>query len=108
MFLTGTSLSHSRNIENYEIKRKLGSGRYSDVYEGRCITKEIPVAIKILKPIKREKIQREIKIMQTLEDSPFVPKFIDLVKEPITRTHSIVIYALKLDNGVRGVQGQGL
>lgn len=93
----GTLSPSSRNLENYEIGRKLGSGRYSDVYEGTCLDKKIPVAIKIFRPIRKEKIRREIKIMRILAESSNVPKFIDLVKEPVTRIHSIVFSLLTFD-----------
>ena len=52
--------------DNYEVVRKVGRGKYSEVFEGvrvlpegesRCI-------IKILKPVKKKKILREVKILQ--------------------------------------------
>ncbi len=48
--------------------RKVGRGKYSEVFEGldkrgqKCI-------IKILKPVKKKKIKREIKILQVLSGS---------------------------------------
>jgi casein kinase II subunit alpha len=42
--------------------------------------------IKILKPVKEEKIYREIKILQTLYGGPNIIKFCDLVKESVSKT----------------------
>ena len=39
-----------RNPEKYEIVKKVGRGRYSDVYEGIRVDDDKKVAIKILKP----------------------------------------------------------
>ncbi len=55
--------------------------------------------------VKKEKVKREIKAMQTLVGSPSVVKYIDVVKDPATKTHSIVsspvLTCAVLDNGVR-------
>ena len=36
--------------DKYEIIRKIGRGKYADVYEGIRVADDIQVAIKILKP----------------------------------------------------------
>ena len=71
--------------------RKIGVGRYSDVYEGVDVNNKNHVAIKILKPIRKEKINREIKIMKVLAGSPSVSQFIDVVKDSSTKTISLVL-----------------
>jgi len=38
------------SIERYEIIRKVGRGKYSEVYEGICTDNDQKVGIKILKP----------------------------------------------------------
>ena len=53
------------NQDCYEVIRKIGRGKYSEVFDGvnvangneRCV-------VKILKPVKKKKIKREIKILQ--------------------------------------------
>lgn len=53
--------------DNYEIIKKLGRGKYSEVFLGvdlnnggqKCV-------IKVLKPVKRKKIKREISILKNL------------------------------------------
>lgn len=41
---------------DYEVVRKLGRGKYSEVYEGVNLTTNEPAVMKFLKPIKVEKI----------------------------------------------------
>lgn len=43
--------------------RKIGRGKYSEVFEGINITNNLKVVIKILKPVKKKKIKREVKIL---------------------------------------------
>ena len=77
--------------ENYEILRKLGRGKYSDVYEGIDIINQKKVVIKILKPIKKIKILREIKILRALEGCNGVPRILDIVKEDNTKTSALIM-----------------
>ena len=79
-----------RAQDNYEIIKKIGRGKYSEVYEGINTLTNQRIVIKILKPgksqdiriwltntspnqwlsfltiVKKNKIRREIKILQTL------------------------------------------
>ena len=70
--------------------RKVGRGKYSEVFEGvhsptgdRCV-------IKILKPVKKKKIKREIKILQNLCGGPNVISLLDCVRDPASKTPSLV------------------
>lgn len=65
--------------ERYEIGRKLGHGKYSDVFEGYCIDTDSSVVIKILKPVRRKKIYREIKILTNLLAGPNCINLLDVV-----------------------------
>jgi len=75
--------------DDYEVVRKVGRGKYSEVFEGvrkgvdRCI-------VKILKPVKKKKIKREIKILQNLTGGPNIIKLMDIVREPQSKTPSLV------------------
>ena len=51
------------NHNIYEVIKKIGRGKYSEVYEGISNETDNRVVIKILKPVKRQKINREIKIL---------------------------------------------
>lgn len=75
--------------DNYEVVKKVGRGKYSEVFEGRNASGEKCV-IKILKPVKKKKIKREIKILQNLAGGVNVIKLLDVVREPTTKTPSLV------------------
>jgi casein kinase II subunit alpha len=49
--------------DHYEIIKKIGRGKYSEVYEGINTQNNQRIVIKILKPVKKNKIRREIKIL---------------------------------------------
>mmetsp|Transcript_62510 Transcript_62510/g.76526 ORF Transcript_62510/g.76526 Transcript_62510/m.76526 type:complete len:374 (+) Transcript_62510:57-1178(+) len=76
--------------ENYQIIRKIGRGKYSEVFEGFDIKKNTPICIKILKPVKKSKIKREIKILNNLKGGPNIIQLIDTCKDPISRTPSLI------------------
>ena len=46
----------------YEIIKKIGRGKYSEVYEGINSQTNERVVIKILKPVKKTKIRRLIEV----------------------------------------------
>ena len=51
------------DLEDYECRHKLGRGKYSEVYQGCNANNREKCIIKVLKPVKTEKIYREIKIL---------------------------------------------
>jgi len=69
------------DVNNYECYHKLGRGKYSEVFLGYCSANNKKCVIKVLKPVKAEKIYREIKILQALYGGPNVVKLMDLIKE---------------------------
>jgi casein kinase II subunit alpha len=68
----------------------VGRGKYSEVFEGRRTESGEKCVIKILKPVKKKKIKREIKILQNLAGGVNVIKLLDVVREPSTKTPSLV------------------
>lgn len=54
----------------YEIVRKVGRGKYSEVFEGVVAESSTKCIIKVLKPVKKKKIRREIKILMNLRNGP--------------------------------------
>ena len=52
--------------DDYEFTMKLGRGRYSEVYRAVNLLENRDVVVKILKPVKKLKVRREIKILKTL------------------------------------------
>ena len=73
----------------------MGRGKYSDVFEGYCTDTDQKVVIKILKPVKKQKIRREVKILSVLRGGPNIIQLIDTVKDPSSGTPSIVFIKLK-------------
>jgi len=84
------SLSPFSNQDDYEVVRKIGRGKYSEVFEGVNVTTNTPCVIKILKPVKKKKIKREIKILQILCGGPNIIKLLDVVRDPVSKTPSLV------------------
>ena len=44
----------------------------------------------ILKPVKKKKIKREIKILQNLSGGPNIIKLLDIVRDPLSKTPSLI------------------
>jgi casein kinase II subunit alpha len=76
--------------EDYEVVRKVGRGKYSEVFEGINIQNNERCIVKILKPVKKKKIKREIKILQNLCGGPNIVKLLDVVRDPQSKTPSLV------------------
>lgn len=107
-----------RSQDDYEVVRKVGRGKYSEVFEGINIVTNQKCIIKILKPVKKKKvssdshsslfvrlhissgrsdvassgvqIKREIKILQNLCGGPNVIQLLDVVRDPQSKTPSLV------------------
>jgi len=76
--------------EDYEIIRKIGRGKYSEVFEGVDVNTKSLVVVKILKPVKKKKIQREIKILQNLQGGTNIIQLHKTVRDPCSKTNSLV------------------
>ena len=67
-----------------------GRGKYSEVFEGINVALYQKCVIKVLKPVKKKKIKREIKILQNLCGGPNVIKLLDVVRDPQSKTPSLI------------------
>merc|ERR1711871_1354910 len=76
--------------DDYELIRKLGRGKYSEVFEGVNANNGDKCVVKILKPVKKRKIKREIKILQNLCGGPNIIKLLDVVRDHQSKTPSLV------------------
>jgi len=76
--------------DHYEIVRKVGRGKYSEVFEGINIVTDTKCIIKVLKPVKKKKIKREIKILQNLAGGPNIVALLDVVRDPASKIPSLV------------------
>ncbi|KRH92275.1 Casein kinase II, alpha subunit, partial [Pseudoloma neurophilia] len=77
------------NIDDYRIIERLGRGRYSEVFKGLIHQSKSLIAIKVLKPVREKKINREILILKTLKH-PNIIKMIDVVKDYDSQTYSLI------------------
>jgi casein kinase II subunit alpha len=101
-------------LENYEVVRKIGKqscihreppgkrrlsnhmnlypgrGKYSEVFEGINIANYQKCVVKVLKPVKKKKIKREIKILQNLSGGPNVVALLDVVRDSQSKTPSLI------------------
>ncbi|UYV67289.1 CSNK2A2 [Cordylochernes scorpioides] len=64
------------NQDDYQLVRKLGPGQVQRV--------------KILKPVKKKKIKREIKILENLRGGPNIICLQAVVKDPVSRTPALI------------------
>ncbi|XP_065915862.1 casein kinase II subunit alpha-like [Dysidea avara] len=78
------------NQDNYQVVRKLGRGKYSEVFEAMNVTNNEKCVIKVLKPVKKKKIKREIKILENLRGGPNIVTLLDVVKDPWSRTPALI------------------
>lgn len=60
---------------------RTGRGKYSEVFEGINIVNYQKCVVKVLKPVKKKKIKREIKILQNLAGGPNVVALLDVVRD---------------------------
>jgi casein kinase II subunit alpha len=58
-----------------------GRGKYSEVFEGINVVNYQKCVIKVLKPVKKKKIKREIKILQNLAGGPNIVALLDVVRD---------------------------
>ncbi|GJJ75587.1 casein kinase II subunit alpha [Entomortierella parvispora] len=84
--------------DNYEVIRKVGRGKYSEVFEGVDLAKREKCCIKVLKPIKKKKIKREIKILQNLTGGPNIITLFDIVRDPQSKTPSLIFECVDNDD----------
>ena len=73
----------------------IGRGKYSEVFEGINVVNYQKCVIKVLKPVKKKKIKREIKILQNLSGGPNIIALLDVVRDnqvrPIVITKSMKV-----------------
>lgn len=90
----GIFISNLRSLpsdqEDYEVVRKIGRGKYSEVFAGINMINNSKCVVKILKPVKKKKIKREIKILQNLCGGKNVIQLLDVVRDSQSKTPSLV------------------
>ena len=76
--------------DDYEVIRKIGRGKYSEVFEGMNVANDTKCVVKILKPVKKKKIKREIKILQNMCGGKNIVQLLDVVRDPQSKTPSLI------------------
>jgi len=98
--------------DDYAVLRNIGRGKYSEVFEGINVTTEEKCVVKILKPVARKKLKREIRILQNLLGGPNIIRLLDVVRDPPSKTPSLIfeyvnnvdfktLYPTLLDHDIR-------
>lgn len=60
------------------------------MFEGVNVVSEEKCIIKVLKPVKKKKIKREIKILQNLAGGPNIVALLDVVRDPTPKIPSLI------------------
>ncbi|KAL6867631.1 hypothetical protein ACP4OV_015655 [Aristida adscensionis] len=76
--------------DDYEVVQKVGRGKYSEVFEGINVTNNERCIIKILKPVNKNKIKREVKVLQNLNAGPNIVKLLNIVRDQQSKTASLI------------------
>lgn len=76
--------------DDYQLVRKLGRGKYSEVFEAINVATTEKCVVKILKPVKKKKIKREIKILENLKGGTNIITLQAVVKDPVSRTPALI------------------
>ncbi|CAH0546079.1 unnamed protein product [Brassicogethes aeneus] len=91
------------NIEDYSLIRKLGHGKYSIVFEGLHEAKNERVVIKMLKPVRKKKVKREIKILDVLRGGVNIVKLLSVVSIPSSDLPALVFEQLAHNDDFKNI-----
>lgn len=82
-------------MDDYDVSAKIGRGKYSEVFLGTHIKTKKTVVIKVLKPVKKKKIKREISILKAVSKGPNIVELLDCVRDPVTKVPCLVFEHVK-------------
>lgn len=82
------------NIDDHRITQRMGKGKYSEVFEGRCVADNGKTVIKVLKPVKSTKISREILVLKNLSHRNIIAMK-DVVYDRATGLYSLIFDYIK-------------
>jgi casein kinase II subunit alpha len=78
----------------YLLSRKIGRGKYSEVFTATNRVLNLPCVVKMLKPVKEKRLAREVLILQNLCGVPNVISLYDMVLDEETGTPALVFEAV--------------
>lgn len=76
--------------DDYEVVRQVGKGKYGEVYEAVNLRAGSPCVVKIMRPVKEQRLKREIKILQHVCGGPNIIQLFEVVRDPDTKTPCFV------------------
>ena len=76
--------------DDFQLIKKLGRGKYSEVFESYNVSQNIRCVVKVLKPVKPKKIKREIKILKNLQGGVNIIQLLNVVRDPQSRTPALI------------------
>ena len=74
------------NQEAYEVLGQLGKGKYGEVFEGFNVDTNQRCVCKIMRPVKEQRLKREIKILRLVSGGPNIITLHEVVRDPDTKT----------------------
>lgn len=74
------------NQEKYEVLQQLGKGKYGEVFEGVNLDDGQRCVVKIMRPVKEQRLKREIKILRLVSGGPNIITLHEVVRDPDTKT----------------------
>eukprot|EP00877_Chromochloris_zofingiensis_P009371 jgi/Chrzof1/4688/Cz14g22250.t1 len=78
------------NQDQYEVLQQLGKGKYGEVFEGLNLKTQERCVIKIMRPVKEQRLKREIKILRHVSGGPNIITLYEVVRDPDTKTPCFV------------------
>jgi len=74
------------NQDKYEVLQQLGKGKYGEVFEGVNTETNQRCVVKIMRPVKEQRLKREIKILRLVSGGPNIVTLHEVVRDPDTKT----------------------
>ena len=78
------------SLEDYRVVHKVGRGKYSEVFEGLNTANKSKVCIKVLKPVSRNRILKEVKVLQNLCEGPNIVRLLDVARDEASKTPCLI------------------
>ena len=76
--------------DDYQLVRKLGRGKYSEVFEAINVSTGERCVVKILKPVRKDKIKREIKVLENLRGGTNIITLLAAVESPVSKAPALI------------------
>eukprot|EP01088_Endostelium_zonatum_P016772 TRINITY_DN4669_c0_g1_i1.p1 TRINITY_DN4669_c0_g1~~TRINITY_DN4669_c0_g1_i1.p1 ORF type:complete len:343 (-),score=53.50 TRINITY_DN4669_c0_g1_i1:69-1097(-) len=89
----------TNSIDRYELVARIGKGKYSEVFSAVDLHQnEKKVVLKVLKPVRDKKINREILILKNLAQGTNIIQLYDVLRNPNTKAPALVFEHVETEN----------